>query len=125
MTLRIGPGVQGRYAKEGRRATSRRQEVGSHRHQYVSGSGASARKPLGGWVDKSAPIAPKSSKDLPEVSFGIWVMSSPGLLDGSDVTEDADALPAELFGELFAPKQDAPQKTGKSDRSASVITLTI
>jgi hypothetical protein len=69
--------------------------------------------PMGEWVNKSAPIAPKSSKDLPEVSSGTWVKSSYDLLDGIDVTEDPDALPPELFDELFAPKQDAPKKTGQ------------
>jgi hypothetical protein len=67
---------------------------------------------MGEWVNKVAPVAPKPSKDLPEVSYGTWVMSSYDLLDGTDVTEDPDALPAELFDELFAPKQDAPKKSG-------------
>jgi len=69
--------------------------------------------PMGEWVDKNAPIAPKPSKDLPEVSSGTWVKSSYDLLDGTDVTEDPDALPAELFDELFAPKPDAPKKKGE------------
>lgn len=69
--------------------------------------------PMGEWVNKSAPIAPKASKDLPEDSSGTWVKSSYDLLDGTDVTEDPDALTAELFDELFAPKQDVCKKTGQ------------
>jgi len=69
--------------------------------------------PMGEWVNKSAPISPKASKDLPEVSSGTWVKSSYDLLDGTEVTEDPDTLTAELFDELFAPSQDAPKKTGK------------
>jgi len=69
--------------------------------------------PMGEWVNKSAPIAPKASNDLPEDSSGTWVKSSYDLLDGTDVTEDPDALTAELFDELFAPKQDVCNKTGQ------------
>jgi len=69
--------------------------------------------PMGEWVSKSAPIAPKSGKDFPEVSSGTWVKSSYDLLDGTEVTEDPDALTAELFDELFAQKQDATRKTGQ------------
>ena len=68
--------------------------------------------PMGEWVNKSAPIAPKLSKDLPEASFDDnWVTSSHDLLDGTDVTEGPDTLPDDLFDELFSPKQDAPKKS--------------
>ena len=67
--------------------------------------------PMGGWVNEVAPAVPKPSKALPEVSSGTWVMSSHDLLDGTDVTEDA--LPGELFDELFARQQDAPPKSGE------------
>ena len=67
--------------------------------------------PMGAWVDKVAPAAPKSSKKLPEVSSGTWVMSSHDLLDGTDVTDDA--LPGEIFDELFARPQDAQPKSGE------------
>ena len=65
--------------------------------------------PMGEWVNEVAPAALKPSKDLPEVSSGTWVMSSYDLLDGTDVTEDA--LPGDLFDELFVAKQDAPKKS--------------
>ncbi len=63
--------------------------------------------PMGEWIDKSTPPAPKPSSELPEVSYGSWVTSSYDLLDGTDVTDDPDTLPGELFDELFAPKPDA------------------
>jgi hypothetical protein len=34
------------------------------------------------------------------------VTSSYDLLSGSDVTEDPDTLPGDLFDELFAPRKD-------------------
>ena len=70
----------------------------------------SARAPMGEWVNNLAPAAPKPNEDLREVSSGTWVMSSHDLLDGTDVTEDA--LPGDIFDELFARKQDAPKKSG-------------
>jgi len=71
----------------------------------------SENAPMGEWVDKAAPVIPKPSKNLPEVSYGIWVMSSYDLLDGIDVTEEA--LPGGLFDELFVRQQDTPTKTGE------------
>jgi hypothetical protein len=65
---------------------------------------------MGEWVSNVAPAAPKPSEDLPD-SSGTWVMSSYDLLDGTDVTEDA--LPGELFDELFARQQDAPPNSGE------------
>jgi hypothetical protein len=64
--------------------------------------------PKGEWVDL-VPAIPRISKDLPEVSYGSWVTSSYDLLDGTDVTDDPDTLPGELFDELFAPKPDPPE----------------
>lgn len=70
----------------------------------------SASAPMGEWVDnpavppKPAPMPPKSVDPLPEVSYGSWVTSSYDLLDGTDVTEDPDTMPGELFDELFAPR---------------------
>jgi hypothetical protein len=40
------------------------------------------------------------------------VTSSYDLLDGSEVIEDPDTLPGDLFDELFAPKQDSPKGPG-------------
>jgi hypothetical protein len=73
----------------------------------------SASAPMGEWVDNPAlkapkpapvPVPPKSADPLPEVSYGSWVTSSYDLLDGTDVTEDPDTVPGELFDELFAPR---------------------
>jgi hypothetical protein len=68
--------------------------------------------PMGEWVVKAAPVVAKPSTELPEVSYGSWVTSSYDLLDGSEVIEDPDTLPGDLFDELFAPKQDAPKNSG-------------
>ena len=64
----------------------------------------SASAPQGEWVVIDAAVAPKPSDELPEVSYGSWVMSSYDLLDGTDVIEDPDTLPGELLDELFAPR---------------------
>lgn len=68
--------------------------------------------PMGGWVEKVAHVPPRPSTELPEVSYGSWVLSSYDLLDGTDVTDDPDTLPGELFDELFAPQQDTPKSPG-------------
>ena len=73
----------------------------------------SASAPMGEWVEMAAPVIPKPSNDLPEVSDGSRVTSSYDLLDGTEVIEDPDTLPGDLFDELFAPKQDAPKSPGK------------
>lgn len=70
----------------------------------------SERAPMGEWVTPRAPVIAKSNKDLPEVSYGSWVTSSYDLLDGTEVIEDPDTLPGDLFDELFGPKQDVPAK---------------
>lgn len=70
----------------------------------------SEKVPKGEWVDKVTSAVPTAKKPT-EGSDGTWVMSSHDLLDGTDVTEDA--LPGDLFDELFAPTQDAPKKTGQ------------
>jgi hypothetical protein len=80
----------------------------------------SERAPMGEWVEietvkaKLAPAKPAAEpdKNLPEVSYGSWVTSSYDLLDGTEVIEDPDTLPGELFDELFAPKQGGPGKSG-------------
>ncbi len=66
---------------------------------------------MGEWVVKTAPVIPAPKDPLPEVSYGTWVTSSYDLLDGTDVKEDPDTLPGELFDELFAPKQDGPENS--------------
>lgn len=67
--------------------------------------------PMGEWVKPRAQVNDKPAKGLPEVSYGTWVTSSYDLLDGSEVIEDPDTLPGDLFDELFAPKQDALDKS--------------
>ena len=69
--------------------------------------------PMGEWVVKVPPVTPKPAIELPEVSYGSWVTSSYDLLDGTEVTEDPDTLPGELFDELFATKPDAPKGRGE------------
>jgi hypothetical protein len=67
---------------------------------------------MGEWVViKAAPVAPRPRNDLPEVSYGTWVTSSYDLLDGTDVKEDPDTLPGDLFDALFTPKQDTPKSS--------------
>jgi hypothetical protein len=68
--------------------------------------------PMGEWVVRAAPVVAKPGTELPEVSSGSWVTSSYDLLDGTDVIEDPDTLPADLFDELFAPKQEIPKGSG-------------
>lgn len=73
----------------------------------------SKNAPQGEWVEvKLGPAAPVRDDDLPEVSTGSWVISSYDLLSGSEVIEDPDTVPGELFDELFAPGRNAPKSTG-------------
>jgi hypothetical protein len=77
--------------------------------------------PMGEWVvvrpasvvQESAPSVEPPRDELPEVYSGSWVTSSYDLLSGSDVTEDPDTLPGELFDELFSPGHDDPRTAGK------------
>jgi|APDOM4702015118_1054815.scaffolds.fasta_scaffold15139_2 hypothetical protein len=64
-------------------------------------------------VAKLTPVAKPRGDDLPEVSSGSWVTSSYDLLSGSEVTENPETIPDELFDELFAPRQDDPKNSGK------------
>jgi hypothetical protein len=65
--------------------------------------------PQGEWVDKTAPVAAeplKETLDSPrEVTCSNWMISSYELLDGTEVNEDPETLPGDLFDELFAPGQ--------------------
>jgi hypothetical protein len=64
--------------------------------------------PLGEWVDRNAPPAPRPTSadpvELPEVSTGGWIVSSFDLLRGADVDTSGDTVPDELFDQLFPPK---------------------
>lgn len=80
----------------------------------------SADKPMGEWVDSMpapepapAPGVPRGLRDAQGDGDGHWLMSSFDLLSGSDVSEEEDTIPGELFDELFAPKRDAPKDTHK------------
>jgi hypothetical protein len=59
----------------------------------------------------------KPWKPSPPLDFstGSWVLSSFDLLQGTDITEDADAntIPADLFDELFqTPNKDRTRPQG-------------
>lgn len=73
---------------------------------------AAVRQPTP-FVRQPAPAAAPPRDDLPEVYSGSWVTSSYDLLSGSDVNEDPDTLPGELFDELFSPSQGDPRSAGK------------
>ena len=66
--------------------------------------------PMGEWVNEVTPVAPKPNKDLPEVSHGPWVRSSYDLLDGTDVTEDPDALPRRALRRVVRTKAGCPKE---------------
>ena len=65
--------------------------------------------PLGEFVD-SRGAAEASSE--PKERAGGWVMSSFELLHGAEVNENPDTVPDDLFDELFAPREDAPNASG-------------
>jgi hypothetical protein len=72
--------------------------------------------PLGEFVDPSLSPA-KSRRELSpdepgERSRGGWVVSTFELLNGTDISESADTVPAELFDELF-PRPTPPQAPKK------------
>lgn len=69
----------------------------------------SKRAPNGEWVDPTTVVeeTPRM-QELPEVTSGGWVMSSFDLLNGTDVNEEENTIPGELFDELFAPPPSTP-----------------
>lgn len=68
--------------------------------------------PMGEWVDPDAVAAPTpaSGKPQPEASSSGWIESSMDLLNGTDVSEDHETSPGDLFDELNnkprPPKRD-------------------
>ena len=72
----------------------------------------SKQAPMGEWIYTKAPAADELVESLPEVSYGTWVTSSYDLLDGADVIDEPDTIPAELLDELFAPKAKPPEGKG-------------
>lgn len=65
--------------------------------------------PLGEWVKKDAPVRRKEPP-APLEEQGSWVRSSFDLLNGTDVIEDDDTIPGELFDELFGPQHQRSSK---------------
>jgi hypothetical protein len=66
--------------------------------------------PLGEFVDPDAAAVRLRSQPLGEQgerSRDGWVVSSFELLHGTDICEDPDTVPDELFDELFAPPKPA------------------
>jgi hypothetical protein len=59
--------------------------------------------PLGEWVKKDAPVHPKVARTFPDDSDVGFLSSSFDLLNGTDVIEDDNTIPGELFDELFGP----------------------
>jgi hypothetical protein len=69
--------------------------------------------PMGELVDlDSIPTTP-APKDRPEVSSGGYIESSFALLDGTEISEGADTMPADLFDELFAPRTPAAKSSDR------------
>lgn len=64
--------------------------------------------PLGEWVDPNLPPKPPE-EELPEVSSVRWVRSSFDLLNGIDINDDPNMVPADLFDELFPPRDEKPK----------------
>lgn len=71
--------------------------------------------PLGELVDLDTLAIPTIplSKNQPEVSSGGWVMSSFDLLHGTDISEDEDTVPGDLFDELFPGSPKNSPKTSE------------
>lgn len=73
----------------------------------------SERAPMGEWVDPDALPEPASAPEPEqhaESSSSSWMVSSMDLLNGTDVSEDHESTPGELFDDLNArrhpPKHD-------------------
>ena len=70
--------------------------------------------PLGEFVDPDAhpPATAPVHDDLPEASYGGWIVSSFELLHGADVSEGPDTVPDDVFDELFPPPKPARKPPG-------------
>lgn len=73
----------------------------------------SASAPMGEWVQKVGVATPRPSMELPEVSYDSWVTSSYDLLTGTDVIDNSDTVPSDLFDDLFAHKPGTTQSHEK------------
>ncbi len=69
----------------------------------------SATHPKGEWVDVADPAARPPAQAAPDVSDRSWRSSTYDLLDGSDVKEDSDTVPAELLDESAKPQPGPPE----------------
>jgi hypothetical protein len=67
--------------------------------------------PMGEWVDPDAlpELTPVSKAPPREASSSGWIESSMDLLNGTDVSEDHDSAPGELFDDVNA-RQRAPKR---------------
>lgn len=66
----------------------------------------SAAHPKGEWVDVAAAAERPRELVTPAPTDRSWRSSSYDLLDGSEVKEDSDTVPAELLDEIVKPKHD-------------------
>lgn len=71
----------------------------------------SESSPMGEWVDLSAPprVVPRGPLPADEPQ-GAWVRSSYDLLDGIDISDDGESVPAEIFDELFNTSSEPASK---------------
>jgi hypothetical protein len=71
----------------------------------------SEHAPMGEWVDPDAaePATPAAKAAQAETSGSGWIESSMDLLNGTDVSEDHESEPGELFDEVNA-RQRAPKR---------------
>jgi hypothetical protein len=71
----------------------------------------SEHAPMGEWVDPDAAEPPSTAAKAPqpETSGSGWIESSMDLLNGTDVSEDHESTPGELFDEVNA-RQRAPKR---------------
>ena len=70
----------------------------------------SATNPQGEWVDAATSTGHRPRQDNLEVSDRSCRSSSFDLLGGSDVIENSDTVPAELFDEISEPKSPKPAR---------------
>lgn len=63
--------------------------------------------PMGEFIDSDAPRVEAPELEKADVYYGGWVASSFDLLHGTDVNEDPDTVPNELYDELFTHRRGA------------------
>ncbi len=67
--------------------------------------------PMGEWVDPNAVPVPADAapRPQPEVSSSGWIESSLDLLNGTDVSEDHESEPGELFDDVNRKQRPPPR----------------